>query len=289
MDIYSVLSSKSHNPHYLNKYIRFVKNCQIKNRNYQGYTENHHICPKANDMFPEYVSFKDYPWNCVVLTARQHFIAHMLLWKTYRNKSMTMSFNMMKNLKEYKVNSKIYEKLKIERSFFMTENNSRINIGKVNIKEGNSIRKIELEEFHKGQYKAQHANTVMVTDGQSSFRVDADDPRLLTGELAGHTKGMTYAVDNNGDTHYISKNDPRFLTGELKGNNAGTITITNGKRNKRVDPSSEIPKGWYRGMTKPSPKNSIWINNGEISKMFKGDKIPEGWVKGRIFKNSKTS
>ena len=51
MDIYSILASKPHNPHYLNRYITFITECQLKNLNYNGYTEKHHICPKAKDMF----------------------------------------------------------------------------------------------------------------------------------------------------------------------------------------------------------------------------------------------
>lgn len=289
MDIYTILSSKPHNPHYLRKYILFIHNCQAKNIDYQGYTEKHHICPKAKDMFPEYSLFEKHSWNCAVLTARQHFIAHILLWKTYRNRSTTMSLNIMKHTKGYKINSKTYENLRIERALFISEYIKDTNVGKVNIMDGDSIRKIELTDFYKEKHKGQHSGTVMVTNGTSSFRVNKDDPRLLSGELVGHTKGMAYAVDDNGDSHCVSKNDPRFSTGELKGNNAGKITITNGKRNKRVDPNSEIPEGWTRGMTKPSNRNSIWINNGEISKMFKGEEIPEGWTKGRIFNKKKKS
>ena len=59
MDIYSILSSKPHNPHYLNRYITFIEQCQQKNVDYHGYVENHHICQKADDMFPEYMIKKE--------------------------------------------------------------------------------------------------------------------------------------------------------------------------------------------------------------------------------------
>ena len=81
--LYEILASKTHNPHYLNKYITFISNCQEKNKNYTGYTEQHHICPKAHDMFPEFASFTSNSWNCAKLTARQHYIAHILLYKSY--------------------------------------------------------------------------------------------------------------------------------------------------------------------------------------------------------------
>jgi hypothetical protein len=34
-------------------------------------------------MFPEYEDFRLHPWNRAVLTARQHFIAHLILSKAY--------------------------------------------------------------------------------------------------------------------------------------------------------------------------------------------------------------
>lgn len=96
MNIYKILSSKPHNPHYLNRYIKFIEYCKVNNENKDlDYTEEHHICPKANEMFPEFLLFSEYPWNKVELTSRQHFIAHYILWKCYRNKSAARAFNMM--------------------------------------------------------------------------------------------------------------------------------------------------------------------------------------------------
>jgi hypothetical protein len=47
MDFIEILSSKPHNKHYLNRYVKFIKYCS--NLNFEGYTENHHICPKLKD------------------------------------------------------------------------------------------------------------------------------------------------------------------------------------------------------------------------------------------------
>ena len=112
MDIYSVLASKPHNPHYLNRYITFIQKCQQKNEEYNGYVEKHHICPKAKDMFPEYKSFSKHPWNKAILTARQHFIAHLILTKIYKDsKSQLYAFNSICNYN--KISSNIYEKQKL--------------------------------------------------------------------------------------------------------------------------------------------------------------------------------
>lgn len=81
--IYLILASLKHNKHYLDRYIKFIEGCDVKNKNFCGYVERHHILPKGKNLFPEYKSFKKYPWNEIKLTARQHFLAHMMLRKVY--------------------------------------------------------------------------------------------------------------------------------------------------------------------------------------------------------------
>lgn len=82
MNLLQILSSKPHNSHYLNKYIKFINYCK-NNQTENEYIEEHHICPKASDLFPEYIDLKKNKWNSVKLTARQHIIAHVMLWKIY--------------------------------------------------------------------------------------------------------------------------------------------------------------------------------------------------------------
>jgi hypothetical protein len=126
MDIYSILSSKPHNPHYLNRYITFIEQCQQKNIGYEGYTEKHHICPKAKDMFPEYKNFRLHPWNCSVLTARQHYIAHLLLWKTFTNTvSCVDAIWGMKCRRNIFCNSRLYETMRMEAIDILSNRSSK--------------------------------------------------------------------------------------------------------------------------------------------------------------------
>ena len=87
---------------------------RAKNRVLEGYKEKHHIIPKclggSND--------KD---NLVELTAREHFLCHMLLCEIYpNNKNLWYALFLMainKNKKEYqkyKVSSREYERIKFE-------------------------------------------------------------------------------------------------------------------------------------------------------------------------------
>ena len=70
---------------YSKLYFRIIENSKSKHRvlrkkehkNYE-YFEAHHILPKS--IFPEFKSFKDNGWNKVLLTPREHFICHILIW-----------------------------------------------------------------------------------------------------------------------------------------------------------------------------------------------------------------
>ena len=274
------LRSIHHNKHYLDRYITFIRKCQSQSLTIDEYTEEHHICPKS--MFPHFIKLKKFPWNGINLTARQHFLAHIMLWKAYGNREMTLTVYFMKNVGNHKINSRLYERFKKKRSVYIGQYSGTANKNKVPVIDTDgTVYKITKEEFETGNFKAQHSGTVMVTDGNIVFRVSCDDPRFASGELVGHTKGKTFAVDKDGNRFYVSKTDPRFNTNELKGNNAGTITINNGKINQRIAPTDPIPKGWYLGMfKKTTPKGSFWITNGIETKMIHGS-IPEGWKKGR--------
>ena len=109
VDIYAILASKPHNKHQLDRYFKFILACSqansLKTKEELGYTEKHHICPKAKDLFPEYASFKYFPWNKVILTGRQHFIAHWMLWKAYGG-SQTNAFWFLSQFESF--NAKTY-------------------------------------------------------------------------------------------------------------------------------------------------------------------------------------
>jgi hypothetical protein len=83
----------------------------------------HHICPKANDMFPEYKSFKDHTWNRAILTPRQHLIAHIILlnsFPSFKSNSEALWFMTNGKWKQYKFSSKLYEKLRLDQKYLMS-------------------------------------------------------------------------------------------------------------------------------------------------------------------------
>jgi hypothetical protein len=114
-----ILKNKPHNPHYLNRYIKFIIYCI--NNPQPSKTEKHHICPKSSDLFPEFASFKKYPWNKASLTLRQHYIAHRLLWKSFGGKQ-AQAFKIMCD-RTNATNSKAYETVRNNHIEYMTLHN----------------------------------------------------------------------------------------------------------------------------------------------------------------------
>ena len=81
-----------------------------------NYYERHHIIPRSmkGDNSPE---------NLVYLTAREHFLAHWLLWKIFNNRSMLYAFICMNNFKSKRtLNRKIFSSI----AFAQARENSKL-------------------------------------------------------------------------------------------------------------------------------------------------------------------
>ena len=68
-------------------YDRLISNARLR-LNVDQYTEKHHIIPKC-------MGGGDTPDNLVRLTAKEHFVAHHLLWKEYRTPELAHAWFMM--------------------------------------------------------------------------------------------------------------------------------------------------------------------------------------------------
>lgn len=103
----------SHNQFYINRYNKFISNCILPAD--ETYFENHHIIPKC-------MGGKDDESNLIKLTARQHFIAHWMLWKAYKTNDLAYAFFLMNVVnknhigRKKRINSKTYSLLKEHKS-----------------------------------------------------------------------------------------------------------------------------------------------------------------------------
>lgn len=108
--------------HNLDRYIKFISN--ISNPK-DAITEQHHILPKSmggsNDRS-----------NLIDLTPRQHYLAHWMLWQSYKSKEMTAAFFSMCNQnnqyqhRDFILSSKIYENLRIEFSRMISDSTRKL-------------------------------------------------------------------------------------------------------------------------------------------------------------------
>lgn len=185
-NIHKILFSKPHNPHYLNRYWKFIQlfKRQIK---ITGVTENHHICPKANDLFPEYKLLKKYNWNSVHLTKRQHWVAHWMLAKAYGN-SQLIAFYRMTKKSENRITSSVYERFRKEVCAIISKNNSG--------------QKPKISEFRK--------NKVPCYDDMGSF--------LLISKEEFHSRIDVYGINKNGNTDFFKTKEFKQLMSNCKKN-----------------------------------------------------------------------
>lgn len=101
---------------------------KAKNRSLEEYKETHHIIPRC-------IGGTDDSSNLIELTAREHFIAHLLLCKIYpEDKGIRLALWMMtnvkdKNQKRYVPSSRLYEIIRREYSDSIKgENNPRFGV-----------------------------------------------------------------------------------------------------------------------------------------------------------------
>lgn len=200
-----------------NKYYKWYQQLTSKqNRSLDCYTEKHHIIPRS-------MGGEDSKENLVVLTAREHYIAHLLLTKcvkkSYRGKILC-AYIMMAQVKDrnqerfYKINSRIFESRKIEsnklKMGYRHTKEAREKISK-NLKgvpkpEFTDEHKKNISEGHKGQkawnkglkgvIKASARQKQIVSDLFKGTVVCFDTTLLVTTRVA---KDLYYS-----DSRYIS-------------------------------------------------------------------------------------
>ena len=127
-----------------------LKTERYKAKKQGEYYEGHHIIPKAKGGTGISSSGLKHP-NIVLLTAREHFLAHWLLWKIYRDRSSALAFHKMlsSNDKQNRViSSRGYEEARL--AFSETNKGNQYGKGKTRIITEEQKRKHS--ELMKGKY-----------------------------------------------------------------------------------------------------------------------------------------
>jgi hypothetical protein len=244
--LYNLPTPKSN--HYLQRYIKFISSRINKISNYYEY---HHIIPRS-------LGGTDDKDNLIKLSAREHYIAHWLLWKSYRNYSMTSAFMMMyvsnkKQIRYY--NSKLYESLKSEYSKIQSENMSGENnpfYGKNHTEESKlkmSLSKSGINNsWNTGLSK--ESNEILQEIGKS---------------ISNAVKGMRHWTNG--------VNNIKSFTCPCDGWYIGRSPNENFKHCDKI--KSKMRESRANG-------NCSWWNNGLINKRQKDKPDGDNWVKGRL-------
>ncbi len=248
--IYALLQSKNHNQHYLARYWKFIQWCQARQTT-DEYAESHHILPKAKDLFPEYADVKKFKWNSVDLTAREHIMAHIMLWKAYGG-SQTASVFYMLNIQ-----------------------NENTGYNKRNVPTTLLIR--YAAKTREEQRKIRLGKSVFKDPAGNKFLLSVDDPKIAELSLVGNNSGLRHN-DETKEKMKRSKDHSRlislwFLNIETR------VPMTSDKY------AILLEQGWLPYKTPEAYEYGMIIFSEKVSAKLKGTMrymTPDGVFFGRL-------
>lgn len=254
------------NVHYIKRYISFILKMQTRILANDIKTHKHHILPKAKDMFPEYANLTENKWNSIMLTHREHFIAHMILNKAFSGSSQTLAFYNMTRCFSLK-SGKMYEKLKGDFTDMM---------GIIN---KNPNRCANISKALKGKPKSDsHIKKLMGHEVTQETREKLRQHNL--GKKHSEESKLKMSISRTGKKRGPNKIEANKKCSETK-RSQNLKWYNNGIEAKQmVDPIDET---WVLGRLKSPTEGKKCYNNGTINKMFIGEPpLDEIWVAGRI-------
>ena len=243
---------------YIRVYWRIIHN-RLHNK-VDGYVEHHHIIPRSE-------GGPDNNDNIVALTAREHYICHLLLAKIYNDYKMWHAVNLMSRLNDkVKINSRLYEMVRINSA----KKHSEIMVGR--------------RSWNKGKTGIYSDETIKKIS--ESTKAAMQDP-VLRRHLSDVKKGKaTWNKCNK-----MSEEQKHKISATLKGNKLSEetkrkISIKNkGENNPMFGKSSwsDDPQKYEIRRLKmiQSLKCLKWWNNGIKNCKAKECPGPE-WKRGRI-------
>lgn len=275
-----------------NRYVKFISGVSKtapKTRNRKG-LHLHHIIP-ACFLTEELRKDKE---NLIYLTAKQHYISHLILWKAIGG-PMAKAFALLSN--EKTLTSRQYEKLIEE----VSRQNSLNSKGKNNPNYGkhwSEEMKKHLSEKEKGKYISPETRAKMSESrkGEKNHNYGkpmSNEQRKKISEY--RTNNPKFSGVNHPMYGRVHSEAARKITSEkVRAFNArrGKIrNMTNGKENKQI-PESEvqamIDNGWWIGVTRKILPKRIRITDGKTTKTVTEEEFLSkyeilGWRKGMVY------
>jgi group I intron endonuclease len=249
-----------------------------KNRQLTGYTETHHIVPKC-------VGGTNDKWNLVILTAREHFICHLLLCEIYpENTKLRFALWNMCNVKRnyqnrYRISSRLYNIIREEYS----KNISGVNNPRFGKKLTNEQKnKISLSRTGKYEgeknpfYGKKHSN-----ETKEKLKITSSNHKhseITKNKMSLLHKNKLWYFNDNGEHLRTLPDDPRIVNEGWKKGRVG------GKELSRL--ANEKRKEKYSVIEPPKPNSKKCMIDDLVFdsavKAAKHFKIPDGTVRDRI-------
>jgi hypothetical protein len=273
---------------YTNWYFNIIDNSYRQNRkkNDSTYYENHHIIPK-------FMGGANKKNNLVLLTGKEHFIAHLLLVKMldgqFKHKAI-FALNIMTNkndLMSGRYHSRSYELARKWFAEMISEHNKNsISWNKGRTKETCEIiaqyakscsdsRKLKPQVFTE-----EHRKNLSLASSRPRKPLSDDHKEKLSVIFTGQAK----KPHTENTKSKISDSNKKYWADESRVALRRTrFWYNNGEINKVILEGDEVPSGFVKGrIVKPTTAGFIWVNDGVSSKFINNNIIPDGFVKGRI-------
>jgi hypothetical protein len=212
-----------------------------------AYTEKHHILPKS-------LGGSNLSDNIIELTAREHFIAHWLLWKIYGG-SMIYAFNQMIGRSGNKIkSSRVYSALREDFSKKHSETMKKINKGENHPMFG---------KFHSEESKGKISKNL-----KEKYKDKENHPFFERK----HSEETKAEISRSKKERYKEESHPML----------GKSHSEESKKKMSESLKGKFPSEETRNKISEKCSNQICINDGKICKrIHKDDSIPEGFRKGR--------
>lgn len=260
-EVLSLSQDKIKDQRHFERYIKFIgsrKNRSLEN--YSEYTEKHHILPKS-------LGGSNEENNLILLTTREHYIAHMILWRVYGE---PMAFAIWRMIHSDHTKGKGYYNLILSGRQYELLKNTMYGEKYIFMYKGNSILKVKIENiesflkkgYKRGNNNIHGRNRVWINNGKDCKMVEKEclNNFLISGWKKGrvlskqwhckHKKGRSCWVYNK-----ESKENKFILREELH---------------------IYLKEGWMKGKIDkrgPTHKGRIVINNDISFKMVTKEKL----------------
>jgi hypothetical protein len=167
---------------------------RLKLKKNGSYFEGHHIIPKYKGGDGNSNRPKNNP-NIVLLTAREHFLAHWILWKIYRDRQSALAFHKMMSVNDKQnrmLSSRGYEEARLA----FRETNFGNQYGKGVKKIVSETQKLKQSDIMKGRYNGENNPFYGKTHSQETKEKLRKSREGVSGEMIWNYGGEKLVIKN---------------------------------------------------------------------------------------------